>query len=78
MEPLTAVITSGVAFVVLFVATIVNFARTGKNMMSNDSSMEDFGTGFALHAIFGGLAFLSFLALVGSGIWLAVARLGNV
>jgi len=76
MEPLTAVIISGVAFVLFFIITIANFARIGKNMFSFDQSFGDtfksFGSGFATHAIFGGLATLAFIALLGSSIWLLV------
>lgn len=80
MEPLTALLIAGGIFLVLFVATIINFARMGKNMMNFDRSFEDtakgFGSGFALHVLLGGGASLAFLATVGCAIWLAVVKLG--
>ena len=80
MEPLTALLLSGTLFVVLFVLTILNFARLGKNMMNFDRSFEDsaksFGNGFATHVLLGGLASLAFLTTIGCAIWLAVVKLG--
>ena len=79
MSPLTALVLSSTIFVVLFVVTILNFARMGKNMMSFDQSFEDtakgFGNGFALHVLLGGAASLAFLTTIGCAIWLAVVKL---
>ena len=76
MEPLTAVIATGVIAVVLYLIFIFNFARMGRGLADTDKSFDEtfksFGDGFALHVILGGLASLATVALIASSVWLIV------
>lgn len=77
---MTALIISSICFVVLFLLALINFASAFKNIMTPETSMEDswqsISIGLGLHAIFGGLAFLAFLGMVASALWMVTARMG--
>jgi hypothetical protein len=89
MDPATATLVSGGVFALFFILTILNFIRTGMKMSSGVNTMfqdpneENFGgifgsvaSGFGLHALFGGLSSLSFVAFVACFVWFLVTKLG--
>lgn len=88
MDPATATLVSGGVFALFFILTILNFVRAGMKMSSGVNTMFDdpkeetiggfFGamlSTFGLHALFGGLASLSFVGFVACFIWLMVTKL---
>ena len=76
MEPITAVIATGVVTVALFLLCIFNFARLGKSMFDGDSfDGKSFGNGFAIHVISSGLVSLSATLFICSLVWMLLDKI---